>query len=165
MGKSSKMVPPERQDLAWAGFFVSHTLADAEYCRKLILPIIETVVHRRFNQYVFMDYEHFGRGHGEKANPASASYAKEIERLLNHSRAMLLVASVAATRSKWLKREVDWWVQNRPLEELTVVIREPCDPSELNPAVAKCLQMMMYDTENLVNAARLRARIESFISQ
>jgi hypothetical protein len=160
------MARSKEQDLSWAGFFVSHTLADAEYCRQLILPAIEAVVHRGFNQYVFMDYENFGRRHksdGSNAHLFAAAYAREIERLLDNSQAMLLVASLAATRSKWVKYEVDWWVQNRPLEELTVIVREPCDPSVLNSAVTQCPQHEMYDPKNVVHAERLCAIIDSLI--
>jgi hypothetical protein len=160
------MVRNKEQELAFAGFFISHTLVDAEYCRQLILPAIEAVVHRGFNQYVFMDYENFGKGHkndGTNAHLFAEGYAREIERLLNDSQAMFLVSSLAATHSLWVKYEVDWWVENRRLEELTIIIREPSDPCILNRAVRKCLQFVMYDPEDTVNAARLRARIGCFI--
>lgn len=160
------MTRSKAQELAWAGFFVSHTLVDSEYCLQLILPAIEAVVHRSFNQYVFMDYENFGRRH-ENDGPSllAAGYAREIERLLGSSQAMLLVASLAASRSKWVKYEVKWWVQNRPLEKLIVVIREPFDPSVLNPAVTQCPQHVMYDPKDIANGARLRVIIDSLISR
>ena len=142
----------ENKELSRAGFFVSHTLQDAEYCRLLILPAIEAVVDRGFNQYVFMDYENFGRGHksdGTNANLFAAAYAREIERLLDDSHAMILVASLAAIRSDWVKREVDWWVRNRELEQLVVIVKEPCDLSLLNSAVTRCLQYEMYNPLNV----------------
>jgi len=72
------MAAPQGQELAFAGFFVSHPLVDAGYCRQLILPAIEAVVDRGFNQYVFMDYENFGRGHkadGSNAHVFANAYA------------------------------------------------------------------------------------------
>ena len=162
------MAAPQGQELAFAGFFVSHTLFDTGYCRQLILPAIEAVVDRGFNQYVFMDYENFGRGHtadGSNAHVFANAYARDIERLLGESQALFLVASRAATRSQWVKYEVDWWVQNRPLEELTIIFREACNPALLNPSIAQCLQFPMYDPEDLANAAILSRRIGSFISR
>jgi hypothetical protein len=162
------MAARQRQELAFAGFFVSHTLVDAGYCRRLILPAIEAVVDRGFNQYVFMDYENFGRGHkadGSNAHVFANAYARDIERLLGESQAFFLVASRAATRSQWVKYEVDWWVQSRSLAELTVIVREACDPALLNPSLARCLQLPMYDPENPSDAAILRRRIGSFIAR
>jgi len=162
------MAARQRQELAFAGFFVSHTLVDAGYCRQLILPAIEALVDRKFNQYVFMDYENFGRGHksdGSNAHLFANAYARDIERLLKQSQALFLVASQAATCSQWVKYEVDWWVQNRSLAELTVIVREACDPALLNPSLAQCLQLPMYDPEDLANADILRGRIGSFISR
>jgi hypothetical protein len=42
-------------------FFVSHMLVDTDYCRLLVLPAIEAVVSRPFNQYVFMNLQNFGK--------------------------------------------------------------------------------------------------------
>ena len=102
------------------GFFVSHTLVDAEYCRQLILPAIEAMVHRGFNQYVFMDYENFGSLHVDDGpNPWATAYAREIERLLDDSQALILVASLAAARSEWVKYKVGVkvWAIRKKLEK------------------------------------------------
>jgi hypothetical protein len=86
-------------------FFVSHTLVDGDYCRLLVLPAIEAVVPRRFNQYVFMNLQNFGKSSlADGKNPAlfAEAYSREIDRLLRDSRFMLVVASHTATQSAWV---------------------------------------------------------------
>ena len=126
-------------DPSWtAEFFISHTQADNPFCRQLVLPAIETISNRTFNKYVFMDYSNFGRG-TEKDGPAvrrfAQAYAQEIDRILNESYRFVLVGSVAATQSEWVKREVTWWVDNHGLKGLLVVLREPCLLTTLHPVL------------------------------
>ena len=133
-------------DPSWtAEFFISHTQADSPFCRQLVLPAIETISNRTFNKYVFMDYSNFGRG-TEKDGPAvrrfAQAYAQEIDRILNESYRFVLVGSVAATQSEWVKREVTWWIDNHGLKGLLVVLREPCPIANLHPALLDGVQTL-----------------------
>ncbi len=110
-----------------AEFFVRHTLSDTGYCRLLVLPAIEAVVERNFNQYVFMNLQNFGKTSltdGKNAVFLAKAYSREVDRLLRDSRFMLVVASPAATQSAWVRYEVSWWISNRSVNEMVILLRE-----------------------------------------
>src|SRR5215813_5145791 len=45
-----------------------------------------------------------------------------IERALTTSRYLILAASPAAARSEWVQREVEWWLTNRDVKTLLIVL-------------------------------------------
>lgn len=55
---------------------------------------------------------------------ASAGLWASIERALSSSDFFLLMASPLSRSSPWVIREVDWWLDNRPLDRLLVVLTD-----------------------------------------
>jgi hypothetical protein len=165
-------MPPQERDNAtprffMSDFFVSHTLSDTDYCRLLVLPAIEAVVERNFNQYVFMNLENFGKSSvtdGKNAAFFAKAYSKEVERLLRDSRFMLVVASLAATQSAWVRYEVGWWVSNRSVKEMMILLREPCEPERLHSGVGQCRWLTLIDLPEADAVGKLRAVLESMLS-
>lgn len=128
----------DRNNDVWlAEVFVSHTSLDSPYCRVVVLPAIEAVVERNFNQHIFMDWNNFGRMTGEQARVLASGYVKEITRLISSSRSFLVVLSTAAIRSQWVAWEVNWWLTNRSIEKMIVVLAEKCDPLDLDTRLDK----------------------------
>ena len=154
-------------DFFVAEYFVSHTLPDTPFCRALVLPAIESVVPRNFNQYVFMDLENFGRSSvrdGKNADLFAKAYAKDIDRLLAQSRYFLLVASQAALLSSWVRREVSWWFTNRHGTEMFVVHREACDLDALHVEASTCTSFSSGD-DTASEASRLALVLRTFQSR
>jgi hypothetical protein len=148
-------------------FFVSHTLPDTAYCRQLVLPVIEAVVDRSFNQCVFMNRENFGKASaadGTNADLLAKAYSKEVDRLLRDSRFMLLVASTAATRSDWVRYEVRWWAENRSVTEMLVLLREPCEPQQIHSAAGRCESLALFNPSNGDEAAKLKGTLVRMLS-
>lgn len=50
-----------------------------------------------------------------------------IEVALDESEYFLLLASVESRRSKWVQREVEYWLQNKPLDKLLIIVTGPRD--------------------------------------
>jgi WD40 repeat protein len=77
------------------------------------------------------------------ANPALWS---EIERNLDASEYFVLMASDVAARSVWVQRELAWWMANRPIERVLIVvtdgeIRWNSDTTDFDWPVTTCLPM------------------------
>lgn len=146
-------------------FFVSHTLPDTDYCRQLVLPAIKAVVDRSFNQCVFMNLRNFGSwSEGDKGNAAAfaAGYSKEIERLLGDSRFMLIVSSLAAAQSEWVRFEVNWWLAKRSVNEVFILHRE-IEPTWLNAATTGCRSLTLQDSAIAESATRLKAALQGML--
>jgi WD40 repeat protein/tetratricopeptide (TPR) repeat protein len=47
-----------------------------------------------------------------------------IESALGKSKYFLLLASPEAARSAWVEREVDWWLKNRPIDQLLILVTD-----------------------------------------
>jgi WD40 repeat protein len=47
-----------------------------------------------------------------------------IQQAISSSSYFLLFASVAAAKSKWVKRELSWWIENRPIHQLFVILTD-----------------------------------------
>jgi MTH538 TIR-like domain (DUF1863) len=141
-------------------FFVSHTLVDTDYFRLLVLPAIEAVVSRRFNQYVFMNLQNFGKSSlADDKNAAlfAEAYSREIDRLLRDSRFMLVVASHAATQSAWVRYEVGWWMRNRAADEMMILFKESCEAERLHSAARQCESLRLVNLPEAAAAVRLRS--------
>src|SRR5215510_12720805 len=55
------------------------------------------------------------------ANPA---LWPSIEKALSESEYFLLMASPKAAESRWVKREIRWWLENRPVEQMLILLTE-----------------------------------------
>jgi hypothetical protein len=140
-------------------FFVSHTLVDTDYCRLHVLPAIEAVVARNFNQYVFINLQNFGKSSladGKNAVLFAETYSREIDRLLRDSRFMLVVASHAATQSAWVRYEVGWWMRNRAADEMMILLKESCEPERLHSAAGQCESLRLVNLPKADAVVRLR---------
>ena len=165
-------MPPQETDsktprFFMAEFFVSHTLSDTGYCRLLVLPAIEAVVERNFNQYVFMNLQNFGKTSltdGKNAVFLAKAYSREVDRLLRDSRFMLVVASPAATQSAWVRYEVSWWISNRSVNEMVILLREACEPESLHAGVGQCQSLALVDLPEADAATRLRGVLGRMLS-
>ena len=58
-------------------------------------------------------------------------WEKAIREALENCDWFLVVITPHAIKSKWVKTEVHWWINNRP-DCLVPVLLEPCDPSKLH---------------------------------
>jgi hypothetical protein len=53
---------------------------------------------------------------------ANAALWPSLEEALRSSEFLLLLASPKSAQSPWIEREVEWWIANRPLDKLLVVL-------------------------------------------
>lgn len=53
--------------------------------------------------------------------PATAHLWKAIVRVLEQSEWLLLMASPSSAQSKWVPREVQWWLEHRPVDKLLIL--------------------------------------------
>jgi len=156
------MVNPQK-DVWLAEVFVSHTSGDTAYCKALVLPAIEAVVERGFNQYVFMDWNNFGKMSGEHARGFASGYVKEITRLIRGSRSFIGVLSAAAIASKWVAWEVNWWLTNRSIEEAIVVLSEECNPFDLDSRLDKARTVFLPNVTNSGMQTTLQAALREIL--
>ena len=55
---------------------------------------------------------------------ANAALSPEIERALEQSEYLVLLASPAAAARPWIKRELEWWITHRPVSRLLIVVTD-----------------------------------------
>ncbi|MHC4160409.1 MAG: TIR domain-containing protein, partial [Planctomycetota bacterium] len=55
---------------------------------------------------------------------ASPHLWSDIENALKRSEYFILMASTQAARSKWVRREIEYWINNKPLENLIIVLTD-----------------------------------------
>ena len=47
-----------------------------------------------------------------------------IEQALSESQYFLLFASPASAKSRWVQQEIEWWLQNRSVEKLLIILTD-----------------------------------------
>ncbi|MEN8260419.1 MAG: TIR domain-containing protein, partial [Pseudomonadota bacterium] len=54
--------------------------------------------------------------------PVSPGLSNAIEKALNESKWLLLMASPDAAESEWVRHEIDWWLKHRPCSHLLILL-------------------------------------------
>jgi hypothetical protein len=154
----------DAQETFWiSDVFVSHTSSDTAYCRALVLPAIEAMTERKFNQYVFMNWNNFGRTQGENARGIAKAYAGEIARIIRASRSIVVVLSKAAIVSRWVAWEVDWWLTNRSVEKMLVILTEECNPLNMDKRLDRATTIFLPNISASDAQPRLQTKLREML--
>ena len=60
-------------------------------------------------------------------DPGNLGQASELTSALDRSRTLLIVLSPASVASAWVAFEVEYFLRHRPMEEIILVLKAPCD--------------------------------------
>ena len=63
-------------------------------------------------------------GHRQPVGKPRVVAKGAIEKALSESEYFLLLASPHSARSSWVQREIDWWIRNRPLDRLLILLTQ-----------------------------------------
>lgn len=111
--------------------FISHTASDMPFIEKHIAPILRS----RYMDYAVLNYMQFTK-----------EYAQYILRLLSNSGWFLVILSAAASRSKWVKFEVDWAIRNKDSERIIPIIIDEVHLRDVDP------RLVTYDSLDFQSA-------------
>jgi hypothetical protein len=104
--------------------FISHNRADKVLARNLAGLIGTTTFHGRPLR-PWLDEQYL--------DPGDLGREAELTTALDRSRRLLLVLSPAALASKWVRFELDYFLNDRPIEDVISVVAAPC---EIPPVLA-----------------------------
>jgi hypothetical protein len=103
--------------MKYQGFLSYSHAADGK-----LAPALERALHSLARPWYRFRLIHVFRDQtGLSANPALWG---SIEAALASSEYFLLMASPEAARSKWVRQEVTWWLANRPIEKLFIILTD-----------------------------------------
>ncbi len=112
---SATEAPAGRRDKHTFDAFVSYSRQDVELATRLQTELgrLTKPWYRRRALHVFRD---------QTSLSAGARLWSPIERALAGSGSFILVASPAAAASPWVARELEWWLANRSVDDLILVV-------------------------------------------
>lgn len=127
---------------AYDGFISYRHLDDADLAEKLqaALHRLAKSWWRRSSIRVFRD---------KTSLSASAGVTSSLHEALSRSRWLILLASPASAASIWVRREVEWWVANRAVSNILLVLTAgniiwDREANDFSPDVTDCLPTALY---------------------
>src|SRR5262245_21999924 len=98
--------------------FISHTVSDMPFIEKHVAPVLRS----RYMDCMLLNYKRFTK-----------QYAQYILRGLSNSGWFLVIVSSAASRSKWVKFEVDWAIRNKDSQRIIPIVIDGVDLRDIVP--------------------------------
>src|SRR5215472_11831832 len=109
--------PTKEIQMKYQGFISYSHAADGK-----LAPALQSALHNLAKPFFSFRSVHVFRDQTSlSANPA---LWPSIEAALAESEYFLLMASPEASHSRWVRQEVSWWLTNRPIDKLLIVLTD-----------------------------------------